>query len=74
MGGAGDSVTSVLLAYGGRAGPSTGKTESWDGTSWTEVGRSSKFRCIFILTDGGSPAGSGQSALKTAGANNGNSS
>ena len=66
-GGAGDSVTSAI-AYGGRisTGP-TQITESWDGTSWTEVadqGNSGNF----YFADGGSSS----SALKVAGANNGN--
>ena len=65
-GGAGDSVTSAI-AYGGRAGP-TQVTESWDGTSWTEVADQANSG-NFYFADGG---GSG-SALKTAGANNGNS-
>ena len=36
MAGSGASHTAAL-AFGGEVGPPTGKTESWNGTAWTEI-------------------------------------
>ena len=68
LGGGGDSISSAI-GFGGRSatGP-TIFTEAWDGTSWTEVADQANGGAFYFADSGGSG-----SALKIAGANDGNS-
>ena len=61
MGGTGNTSTSVLV-FGGTP-PETGKTESWNGTAWTEVADLAAPSEDFCS----SAVGGGTSALRAAG-------
>ena len=68
LGGGGDSVSSAI-GFGGRSGDGVQVlTEAWNGTSWTEVADQANGGGFYFADSGGSG-----SALKIAGANDGNS-